>query len=51
MPEGGFLASGERGSLPASEDDRCSPAVFKLSLDLSVAFCSGLPTEISKPTY
>lgn len=44
MPEGGFLASPRR-SRPASEEERCRPALFTASLPLSVALPSGLPAE------
>lgn len=42
MPEGGFLASLRR-SRPASEEERCNPVFFTVSLPLSVALPSGLP--------
>lgn len=44
MPEGGFLASPRR-SRPASEEERCRPALFTASLALSAALPSGLPVE------
>lgn len=47
MPEGGFLASLRR-SLPASEEERCSPVFFTASLPLSVALPSGLLPERGK---
>lgn len=42
MPEGGLLASLRR-SRPASEEDRCSPALFTASLPLSAPLPSDLP--------